>query len=270
MGLNNPNRVTDCQNYNPMTTIDLNSDLGESFGPWKMGDDESMLGIVSSANVACGGHAGDANTMFDTLTLAKQNGVSIGAHPGFDDKPEFGRRLIPMSPSDVEKLVAVQTGALMGMANLTNATVKYVKAHGALANWAAAEESIARAVANAVKQAAPDCALLAISGTELEKAGNHVGLNTFSEIFADRAYQSNGQLVPRSQDGAVIKDAQAASERLLRFLDSGDMPTIDGGSVRLKADSICIHGDNPAAVAMARTLKQQLENQGIQIAPFVS
>ena len=252
-----------------MTTIDLNSDLGESFGPWKMGDDESMLSIVSSANIACGGHAGDAHTMFDTLTLAKQNSVTIGAHPGFDDKAEFGRRLIPMSSSDVEKLVASQIGALIGMANLTDSKVQYVKAHGALANWAAAEESIANAIANAVKKSAPECALLAISGTELEKAGNRQGLNTFSEIFADRAYQANGHLVPRSQDGAVIKDAQAASERLLRFLDTGNMPTIDGGSVRLKAESICIHGDNPAAVAMARHLKQQLEDQGVQVKPFL-
>jgi len=252
-----------------MTTIDLNSDLGESFGPWKMGDDESMLGIVSSANIACGGHAGDAHTMFDTLTLAKKNDVCIGAHPGFDDKAAFGRRLIPMSPTDVEKLVASQIGALMGMANLTESKVRYVKAHGALANWAAAEHAIASAIANAIKKSAPDCALLAISGTELEKAGNQVGLNTFSEIFADRAYQSNGQLVPRSQEGSVIKDALAASERLLRFLETGDMPTIDGGSVRLKAESICIHGDNPAAVAMARNLKQQLEQQGVKVKPFL-
>lgn len=251
-----------------MTSIDLNSDLGESFGPWSMGDDESMLGIVSSANIACGGHASDPETMFTTIKLAKRNGVSIGAHPGFNDKAAFGRRLLPMSADEVERLIASQVGALLGVANLADATVNYVKAHGALANWAAATPAVANSVARAVKSAAPGCALLAISGTELEKAGLQHGLKTYSEVFADRTYQSNGQLTPRSVDGAVIHDAAQACERLITFLQTGDMPTIDGGSVKLKADSICIHGDNPAAVAMGKSIQQQLQANGFSIKPF--
>ena len=253
-----------------MAQIDLNSDLGESFGPWNMGNDNTMLGIVSSANIACGGHASDPETMFNTIRLAVANGVSIGAHPGFDDKAGFGRRLIPMSASEVERLVASQVGALTGIANLTGATVNYVKAHGALANWAAATPAVANAVAAAVKRAAPGCALLAISGTELESAGIKHGLKTYSEVFADRTYQSTGQLTPRSIDGAVIHDANHACERLVNFLQTGKMPTIEGGTVELKAESICIHGDNPAAVTMAQTIRKQLMANGFTIAPFIA
>jgi len=253
-----------------MANIDLNSDLGESFGPWQMGDDKSMLSIVSSANIACGGHASDPDTMLKTVQLAAENGVSIGAHPGFPDKQAFGRRLLPMSAAQVQTLIASQVGALISIAKLCGANVRYVKAHGALANWAAATPDIAGAIASAVKQSAPDLALLAISGTELEKAGRQYELHTYSEIFADRAYQANGQLVPRSVEGSVIHDAGKASERLLQFLETGDMPTIDGGTVELKAESICIHGDNPAAVAMAKTIRQQLEQHGFSVTPFVS
>lgn len=253
-----------------MANIDLNSDLGESYGPWQMGDDESMLSIVSSANIACGGHASDPDTMLKTVQLAAENGVSIGAHPGFPDKEAFGRRLLPMSAAEVETLIASQVGALNGIAKLAGATVRYVKAHGALANWAAATPEIAQAVASAVKQSAPDCALLAISGTELEKAGARNNLKTYSEIFADRAYQSNGQLVPRNIEGSVIHDADQACERLLQFLKTGDMPTIDGNIVKLNAESICIHGDNPAAVAMAKTIRAQLEQNGFSVTPFAT
>ena len=253
-----------------MPDIDLNSDLGESYGPWQMGDDQSMLSVVSSANIACGGHASDPETMFQTVQLAAQNNVSIGAHPGFADKAAFGRRLLPMQASEVQNLIASQVGALVGIANLADAKVGYVKAHGALANWAAATQEIAQAIASAVKKTAPDCALLAISGTELEKAGQQYGLNTYSEIFADRAYQTNGQLVPRNVEGAVIHDAQHACDRLLQFLDTGEMPTIDGNIVKLKAESICIHGDNPAAVAMAKTIRQQLEQHGYDVKSFIT
>lgn len=252
-----------------MTSIDLNSDLGESFGPWKMGDDENMLGIVSSANIACGGHASDPNTMRQSVLMAQKNGVTIGAHPGFCDKEGFGRRLLPMSATEVESLIATQVGALIGIARLADERVQYVKAHGALANWAAATPEIAQAVATAVKKCAPECALLAISGTELESAGLKAGLNTYSEVFADRAYQGDGQLVPRSIEGSVIHDANAASERLIAFLNSGEMPTIDGGSVKLKADSICIHGDNPTAVAMAKNIRAMLEGAQFNITSFM-
>ncbi|MCL4130925.1 UNVERIFIED_CONTAM: hypothetical protein GTU68_013504 [Idotea baltica] len=208
--------------------------------------------------------------MFDTLKLATENNVVIGAHPGFPDKEAFGRRLLPMRAADVECLVAAQVGSLIGVAGLADANVQYVKAHGALANWAAATPDIALAIAKAVKKSAPGCALLAISGTELESAGTQLGLKTYSEVFADRAYQSNGQLVPRSVEGSVIHDAKAAGDRLIEFLRTGDMPTIDGGSVKLKAESICIHGDNPAAVAMAKNLREQLQSEGFTISSFVA
>lgn len=248
--------------------IDLNADLGESYGPWRMGDDAAMLSLVTSASVACGGHAGDAETMFQTLRLARDNGVSVGAHPGFADREGFGRRLIPHSGPEVERLVAAQLGALMGIAALAGTTVRFVKPHGALGNWAAAEPAAAEAVARAVAAVSPDLALLAISGTELERAGRAEGLEVYSEIFADRAYLADGRLAPRAREGAVLHDAEAAAQRLLDFLATGRMPVIDGGHVALEAHSICVHGDGPAAVAMARRVRAALEAEGVTFAPF--
>ncbi|WP_102109316.1 LamB/YcsF family protein [Oceaniglobus roseus] len=251
-------------------TIDLNSDLGESFGPWAMGDDAAMLGIVSSANIACGGHASDPETMFATLTRAKENGVVAGAHPGYGDREGFGRRIIPMGAAEVERMVAVQIGALMGAASLAGTTVRYVKAHGALANLASAEREVADAIARATKAVAPDLALLAISGTALEPAGRAAGLDVYSEIFADRAYQPNGLLVPRSREGAMIHDPEAAADRLLAFLDTGLMPTLDGPGIPLDAQSVCVHGDSPGAVAMARHIRDALAAAGHTVAPFLA
>jgi len=250
-------------------TIDLNSDLGESYGPWNMGDDEAILRVVTSANIACGAHASDPETMFRTLTLARERGVVAGAHPGFADREGFGRRLIPHSLGEVERLVATQIGALMGAAALAGTTVRFVKTHGALGNWAAAEPDVAAAVARAVKAVSPGLALLAISGTALDHAGREAGLATFSEIFADRGYLSNGQLVPRSRPGAMIHDPEQAASRLLEYLDTGLMPVIDGAPIRLEAQSICVHGDSPGAVAMARHVRQRLTEAGIEVAPFL-
>lgn len=251
-----------------MTTIDLNADLGESYGPWVMGADAAMLDIVTSANVACGGHAGDADTMVETLNIAAQKGVCVGAHPGFEDKQGFGRRRLPLTVQEVERLVAGQVGTLKGLSGFTNAKVHYVKAHGALSNWAAEVADIAEAIARAIKSCHPDCALLAVSGTELEKAGHKFGLNTFSEIFADRAYGDDGNLVSRSQPGSVITDADAASQRLIQFFETGKMPTASGGTVALEAHSICIHGDNPHAVDMGKSIKAKLSAQGMVFKPF--
>ncbi len=253
-----------------MTTIDLNADLGESFGPWSMGDDAAMLGIVSSANIACGGHAGDAATMFDTLTLAAGNGVCVGAHPGFEDRQGFGRRRLPLTLIEVEQLIAAQVGTIKGIAGLTNTPVRYIKPHGALGNWAAENAEVASAIAHSIKSAHADCAVLAISGTELETASIQCGLDTYSEIFADRGYADDGNLVPRSQPGAMIEDAETASARLLQFFDSGKMPTVNGGMISLKAHSICIHGDNPHAVDMANTIKARLIEAGFTLQPFIT
>lgn len=253
-----------------MATIDLNADLGEGFGPWTMGDDAAMFALVTSANVACGGHASDPETMFRTLSLARENSVSVGAHPSYPDLAGFGRRRIPATTAEVERFVAAQTGALLAVAALADHPVRYVKPHGALANVAAAEPDVAAAIARAVRAIDRDLAVLAISGTCLEQAATDAGLRVFSEIYADRGYTPAGQLAPRGTPGAVIHDADAAAERLLAFFDSGLMPTTEGGSIRLAAHSICVHGDNPAAVAMAKRVRFALEARGLTIAPFIA
>jgi 5-oxoprolinase (ATP-hydrolysing) subunit A len=248
--------------------IDLNSDLGEGFGDWRMGDDAAILALVTSANIACGGHASDPDTMVETLTQARAQGVRVGAHPGYADPLGFGRRVIPMTALQIERMVAVQIGALMGAAALAGVPVAYVKAHGALANLAADERAVADAIARATRAVSPDLALLAISGTELQAAGEALGLATYAEVFADRAYLPNGRLVPRSQPGAMLTDASAATQRLLALLETGMMPVLGGGAVALRAQSICVHGDSPHAVAMAQSIRQGLSAAGVTLAPF--
>ena len=249
--------------------MDLNSDLGESFGPWSMGDDAAMLGVVTSANIACGGHASDPETMFATLRMAAERGVVIGAHPGYADPLGFGRRVIPMEPAEITRMVAAQVGALQGVAALAGAKVAYVKAHGALANLAADRREVADAIASAVKALPGNLAILAISGTELEAAGRAAGLPTYSEIFADRASLPNGRLVPRSRPDAMVHEAKAAADRLIGFLDTGLMPVVGGDPIPLAAQSICVHGDSPDAVAMAREIRARLQAAGVVLAPFL-
>ena len=249
--------------------IDLNSDLGEGFGTWSMGDDETMLSIVTSANIACGGHASDPETMFKTLTLAKENCVSIGAHPGYNDREGFGRRVIPMAPAEVGRLVVAQIGSIQAMAKLTGTEVSYVKAHGALANLAAQDATVADAMVQAIHDLDPDLTILAISGTEVERVAKEKGHRVYSEIFADRGYLSNGQLVPRGQAGAMIHDPKEAADRLLQMLDTGLMPVIDGDPIPLDAHSICVHGDSASAVAMAKEVREQLSHAGISICNFM-
>ncbi|WP_341861962.1 5-oxoprolinase subunit PxpA [Gymnodinialimonas sp. 57CJ19] len=250
--------------------IDLNSDLGESFGPWSMGDDATMLSIVTSANIACGGHASDPETMFQTLVSARENGVSIGAHPGYNDREGFGRRVIPMAPAEITRLVAAQIGALQGVAALAGARVSYVKAHGALANLSARDRKVADAIVRAVAAIDPSLAVLAISGTQTEQAARAAGQPVFSEVFADRGYLSTGELVPRGQEGAMIHDAEFAADRLLELLETGHMPVIDGAPIALDAHSICVHGDSPGAVVMASTIRTRLEAQGVEVKGFLT
>ncbi|MDF3605064.1 LamB/YcsF family protein [Paracoccus sp. DMF-8] len=250
--------------------IDLNSDLGEGFGPWRMGDDAAMLDIVSSANIACGGHAGDPDTMLETLRLAVARGVTIGAHPGYADPLGFGRRIIPMAAESIGAMVAAQTGALQGVAALAGGRVAYVKPHGATANLAADDDDVAQAIARAVAALPGGPGLLAISGTALEIAARRLGIPVWSEIFADRAYLANGRLVPRNRPDAVLHDPDAVADRLLRFLETGLMPVVDGPPVALAAQSVCIHGDTPGAVRMAAQLRQRLEQDGVSIAPFAA
>lgn len=252
-----------------MSSVDLNADLGEAYGCWRLGDDAAMMEIVTSANIACGGHAGDPETMHRTVLRAQEHNVVIGAHPGFEDKQGFGRRRLPLSTGEIERLVATQIGALMGAAALSGARVAYVKPHGALANWAAEDEAVAQANVNAIRAVGPDLAVLAISGSVLDHCARRNGLATYSEIFADRAYDERGLLVSRSKPNAMITEENAVADRLIRFFETGLMPTVDGGSVRLRADSICIHSDTPNAHLTARFLRNALESNCIAIAPFL-
>lgn len=251
-----------------MREIDLNADLGEGFGPWAMGDDAAMLDIVSSANLACGGHAGDAEVMFASLREAAARGVVVGAHPGYADREGFGRRVIPMPPDAIARMVAAQVGTLQGVAALAGGEVRYVKAHGALANLAADRAEVAAAIAVAVRAMPGKLALLAISGTELEVQGRKAGLSVVAEVFADRAYRADGRLVPRDVPGAVLHDPEEVAARMLRFAETGRMPVLGGGEVALAARSVCVHGDSPGAVAMARALRRRLEGAGVAVRPF--
>jgi 5-oxoprolinase (ATP-hydrolysing) subunit A len=241
-----------------MRHIDLNADLGEG-----MGDDAAMLDVVTSANVACGGHAGDADTMRATLVRAMARRVTIGAHPGYADRENFGRKVILMEPVAISTMVAAQVRALRDVADQSGATVAYVKPHGALANLAAADAVVAQAILDAT-----DLPILAISGTVLEQMARAQGRVVYSEIFADRAYLANGQLVPRVRSDAMIHDADVAAKRVLSFLETGLMPVVDGPPIPLKAHSICVHGDTPGAVAMARHLRAELVAAGHHLAPF--
>lgn len=250
--------------------IDLNSDLGEGFGPWRMGNDTTMLSLVTSANIACGGHASDPETMFETLRLAAARGVVIGAHPGFADREGFGRRIIPMTPAETGRMLAAQVGALIGVARLAGAEVRYVKPHGALGNQAADDRAVAEAIVQAVTAISPDLAILAISGTELELAARAAGMAVFSEIFADRAYLPNGRLMPRSRHGAVLHDADMAADRLIGFLESGRMPVEGAAPIPLAAQSVCIHGDTEGAEQMARQIRARLAEAGVKIRPFLA
>lgn len=249
--------------------IDLNSDLGEGFGPWSMGDDAAILRLVTSANIACGGHAGDPETMFTTLRRAADLGVVIGAHPGYADREGFGRRIIPMTPPEIGRLVGAQVGALAGVAALAGARLRYVKPHGALANLAADRRDVSESIVEAVRAQPGGLAVLAISGTELEQAARAAGVPVFSEIFADRGYLPNGRLVPRGQPGAMIHDPEVAALRLLGFLRDREMPVQGGDPIPLAADSICVHGDNPGAVAMAAHLRARLLAEGVELCPFL-
>jgi len=251
-----------------MTTVDLNADCGESFGPWTMGDDAAILTVVTTANVACGFHAGDPATILATVEIAKANGVAVGAHPGYEDRGGFGRRIIPMTGAEITRMVAYQIGATAGVAALAGVRLGHVKAHGALSNVAMADREVADAIAAAVKGVDPSLVLLAIATTELERAGRDAGLPVAAEVFADRAYEPDGQLMSRRKPGAVIHDADEAARRVLRMVGEGAIVAEDGTRIPTAIDSICVHGDNPGSVATARAVRAALEEAGITIAPF--
>jgi UPF0271 protein len=251
-----------------MRTVDLNSDLGEGFGAWSAGDDAAMLDIVTTANVACGFHAGDPDHMAETFRLAKARGVAVGAHPGYPDLQGFGRRPMKLSEGEIERIVAYQIGAAAGMAAHAGHRLGHVKAHGALANAAAVDAGIAAAIARAVKAVDPSLAFLAIAGSEQVAAGEAAGLMTVAEIYADRGYDEAGQLVRRGLPGALIEDAEEAASRALAMVEEGALITVSGRRIATPIGSICVHGDNRHAVAAARRLAERLRAAGVTLAPF--
>jgi UPF0271 protein len=250
-------------------SVDLNSDMGEGFGAYRMGDDDAMLSIVSSANIACGLHAGDPEIMATTFATAKAKGVAVGAHPGFPDLWGFGRRNIPFSAGEIERLVAYQIGAAQALSTYAGHPITHVKAHGALGNLTQQDETVARAVNNAVKAVDPSLVCLTIALGHQERLAREMGLNCRSEIFADRAYTDEGFLVHRSQPGAVIHDADAAATRVVRMVKNGSIETITGRVIVTSIDSICVHSDTPSAVGIARTVREALEAAGVTVANFL-
>jgi UPF0271 protein len=251
--------------------VDLNSDLGESFGAWKMGDDDAMLGIVTSASVACGWHAGDPVVMHRACEMARKNGVAIGAHPSFNDLWGFGRRVIRgTSFSDLEKQIAYQIGALQGVAAMVGHKVTHVKAHGALGNLINDEDDFAMAMARAIKAVDRDLVFIVMPGRPTVAAAERVGIPMLQEIFADRAYLDNGQLVMRGQPGAMIHDVDVAAERIVRALADNVMISVTGNKVPVKIDTICVHGDTPTAVEMARQLRQRLQQAGVELKAYTA
>jgi 5-oxoprolinase (ATP-hydrolysing) subunit A len=251
-----------------VASIDLNADLGEGFGVWRLGDDDTMLGIVSSANVACGFHAGDPAGLLSVCRLAAERGVRIGAQVSYRDLAGFGRRFIDVTPEDLLADVVYQIGALHGLAQAAGSGVSYVKPHGALYNTIMTNHEQAAAVAEAVKIVDPDLPVLGLAGSCFFDEAGQRGLRTVAEAFADRAYQPDGQLVSRREPGAVLDDASAIAERVLTMVTSGTVSAIDGSTVTVSVESVCVHGDSPGAVQIATAVRERLKADGIDLKAF--
>jgi len=249
--------------------MDLNSDLGESFGAWRMGDDAAMLDIVSSANVACGFHAGDPAGILETLRAAAARGVAVGAHVGYPDLVGFGRRALDPSSRELVADVIYQIGALQGLATAAGTRVRYVKPHGALYNTIAHDERQAADVISAILAIDPELILMGLAGSPLLGWAESRGLRVAAEAFADRAYTPQGALVSRREPGAVLHDPDQVAARMLELVRTGELTAIDGSRVRLRADSICVHGDSPGAVALARAVRDGLAAAGVRLQSFV-
>lgn len=247
--------------------IDLNSDLGESFGAWTMGDDAALMPGVTSANIACGFHAGDPGTMRRTLALTKKHGVAAGAHPGFPDLVGFGRRDLHATPQEVEDLVTYQVAALSGMAASQGLKLAHVKAHGALYTMACRDRDLAAAIARAVAALDRSLVLFGLPGSALIEEGARAGLAVAAEAFADRAYNADGSLTSRRIAGSVLTDPAQVVERALRIIADGEVIAIDGSVVRLRADTLCVHGDTPGAASLVRHLRSALESAQVRVAP---
>lgn len=249
-------------------TVDLNSDMGEGFGPWKMGDDAAMLDIVTSANIACGMHAGDPEVMATTFAKAKEKSVSVGAHPGYPDLFGFGRRNMPYSIGETERLIAYQIGAAEAMAAYAGHKLTHVKLHGALGNLSQQNRDVAMAALRAIKAVNPKLVCLTIALGEMDRLAGDMGLEFRSEVFADRAYTEEGFLVDRKLPGAVLHDPGEIADRILAMLNEGAIRTMSGKWLKTPIHSICVHSDTPSAVEIARSLRSSLEAEDVAVKPF--
>jgi UPF0271 protein len=246
-------------------TIDLNSDVGESFGAWQMGADARVLRSITSANIACGFHAGDPGVMRQTIRLARENNVAAGAHPGFPDLVGFGRRELKASPKDVEDMVLYQIGALAAIAKSEGVTLAHVKAHGALYNMAARDKALADAIARATAAFDRSLVLFGLPGSALLEAGRNAGLRVASEGFADRMYEPDGSLTSRTLAGSVLHDAAEVVRRSIRMVRDGCVVARDGSELTIQVDTLCTHGDTPGAEELTRLLREGLEREGIEV-----
>ncbi|MVA18373.1 5-oxoprolinase subunit PxpA [Agrobacterium vitis] len=252
-----------------MAAIDLNSDLGESYGAWSMGDDSAMLAVVSSANIACGFHAGDPSGIWKTVKAAAENGVSIGAHVSYPDRVGFGRRDMDVTSEELIADVIYQIGALKGMAAAAGTSVTYVKPHGALYNRIANDARQGKAVIDAINAIDASLVLMGLAGAPILDLARTSGLSVVAEAFADRAYTPQGQLVSRREAGAVLHNAEKIASRMVQLARQGTLEAIDGSVIKVEAQSICVHGDSPGAVAIAQEIRRRFEAEGIAVQPFV-
>ncbi len=249
-----------------MDRVDLNCDMGESFGAYALGADDAVLPYITSANIACGFHGGDPAVMRRTVRAAQEHGVAIGAHPGFPDLVGFGRRRMDVTPAEAYDMVVYQVGALLGFTRAAGARLAHVKAHGALYNMAVRDRALAEAIASAVRDVDSSLVLFGLCGSELVAAGERAGLVTAAEAFADRNYLADGALVPRDRPDALVSDADEALRRVVRMARDGRVRALDGTDIPLRADTVCVHGDGPHAAELARALREGLEREGITVA----
>ena len=248
-----------------MGRLDLNCDLGESFGAFRIGMDEEVLPHITSANVACGFHAGDPQVMHRTVELCRQYKVAVGAHPGFQDLQGFGRRRMAVPPAQTEDDVVYQVGALKAFCDCAGVKLHHVKPHGALYNMAGKDFELALAICRGIRDVDPSLKIMALSGSQMIRAAKETGLGYISEVFADRAYQADGSLVPRNQPGAMIEDEDEAISRVIRMAQEGKVTAADGQEVAIEADSVCVHGDGPKALAFVLKIRKALEQEGIEV-----
>ena len=253
-----------------MFSIDMNSDLGESFGMYKLGMDEEVLKHITSANIACGFHAGDPIIMDKTIALALENGVALGAHPSYPDFMGFGRRKMDITPMEAKNYIIYQVGALSAFAHAHGATLQHVKVHGALYNVAAKDLTLAKAICEGVAAVDPNLCIFGLAGSQWVTAGKETGVKVLSEIFGDRAYMDDGSLVPRSQPGAVLHDKDIAITRAIEMIKTHKVTSINGKEVDIEPDTICVHGDNPSAVAFVQEMRTAFEAAGITVKNFCS